>query len=158
MTQFKRQILSTEDTQKVVTALQQQLVELIDLSLQLKQAHWCVIGANFRSVHLQLDEILLDVRNASDEVAERISTLGLAPDGLSKTVAASTKLGQLEARFDAAASTVGNVSDLLNTTIQSLRQAIEVVGEIDPISEDMLIGISAGLEKHLWMMQAQISN
>ena len=42
------------DEQKAITghALQQTLVDLIDLSLVAKQAHWNVVGRNFRSVHL----------------------------------------------------------------------------------------------------------
>lgn len=155
MAQFPHQILPGKATKTVVAALQQQLVDLIDLSLQLKQAHWCVIGPNFRSVHLQLDEILVDVRNGADEVAERISTLGLAPDGLSKTVAGATQLKQLKAKFEQTGSTISSIADLLDTTIQGIRKSIEVVGELDPISEDLLIGLSAGLEKHLWMVQAQ---
>ena len=39
-------------------ALQATLVDLVDLSLVAKQAHWNVVGRNFRSVHLQLDEVV----------------------------------------------------------------------------------------------------
>ncbi|MBU1803288.1 MAG: DNA starvation/stationary phase protection protein, partial [Actinobacteria bacterium] len=34
--------------------LQQLLVDLTDLHLQGKQAHWNVVGKNFRDLHLQL--------------------------------------------------------------------------------------------------------
>lgn len=155
MAEFKRLILSEDDTKTAVTTLQKRLVDLIDLALQLKQAHWTVVGQNFRTVHLQLDEILVDVRNGSDDVAERISTLGIAPDGLAKTVAGEATLKQMEVKFDCAKATITIVADMLKTTISGLRESIEIVGEIDPISEDILIQLSGSLEKHLWMVQAQ---
>jgi len=36
-------------------ALQQALVDLTDLSLLGKQAHWNIQGSRFRALHLQLD-------------------------------------------------------------------------------------------------------
>ena len=56
----------------VAAALQQALVDLTDLSLQGKQAHWNIEGPGFRSLHLHLDEIIDEVRLAADDVAERI--------------------------------------------------------------------------------------
>lgn len=38
--------------------LQRVHVDLIDLHLQSKQAHWNVVGQNFRDLHLQLDELV----------------------------------------------------------------------------------------------------
>ena len=152
---FKRHVLNAEATDKVVSSLQSRLVDLIDLSLQLKQAHWCVVGNNFRAVHLQLDEIILTTRDASDEVAERISTLGVAPDGRAKTVAEGSDLAEISDQFQQVQATVSTVADRLKTTIAGLRESIEAVGGVDPISEDMLIAISGALEKHLWMVQAQ---
>ncbi len=155
MTEFKRQVLPDEKNKDVVETLQARLVDLLDLSLQLKQAHWCVVGHNFRTVHLQLDEIIDDVRMGSDEVAERISTLGLAPDGRASTVAETSSLSKMDAKFFSASHTVTIVADLLQTTVNGLRESIEKLGDLDPISEDMLIAITAGLEKHLWMVQSQ---
>ena len=42
----------------VTKALQATLVEFIDLALVGKQAHWSVVGPQFRSIHLELDEIV----------------------------------------------------------------------------------------------------
>lgn len=152
---FQRDILNSDKSTEVVTMLQQRLVDLVDLALQLKQAHWCVVGNNFRAVHLHLDEIILTVRDASDEVAERISTLGAAPDGRAQTVAEGSRLEALSSEFQKVPPTVTAVADRLQTTIAGLRESIGSVGELDPVSEDLLIGTAAQLEKHLWMTQAQ---
>ncbi len=154
-TEFKRDILKGEKNQQVVGLLQHNLVNMIDLALLMKQAHWNVVGQNFRSIHLQLDEIIESVRGASDEIAERISTLGMAPDGRSKTVAEDSDLADYPREFVKVLDTIGRVADATETTIIAMRSAIEKLGELDPITEDLLIGISAVLEKHLWMLQAQ---
>lgn len=154
-TPFKRQILEGDTLDKTAALLQQSLVDLVDLALLLKQAHWNVIGHNFRSVHLQLDEIILTVRDASDDVAERMSALGVAPDGRSETVAETSRLHNYADTFQDVPSTVTAVSDAMKTAIEGIRGAIEQLGDLDPVSEDLMIGISGPLEKHLWMMQAQ---
>ncbi|EUA58454.1 starvation-inducible DNA-binding protein/fine tangled pili major subunit [Mycobacterium intracellulare 1956] len=43
---------------QLATNLQRVLVNLVELHLQGKQAHWNVIGSNFRDLHLQLDELV----------------------------------------------------------------------------------------------------
>ena len=55
--------------------LQSVLVDLIELHLQGKQAHWNVVGKNFRDLHLQLDEVVDAAREFSDAVAERLRAL-----------------------------------------------------------------------------------
>ncbi|WP_149497171.1 DNA starvation/stationary phase protection protein Dps [Roseiconus lacunae] len=154
-TPFKRQILEGEKLESTTNLLQQNLVDLIDLALLLKQAHWNVVGKNFRSIHLQLDEIIESVRTASDEVAERIAALGIPADGRAATVAKNTDLKEYPSDFQDVQATATHVADSLKTVIDGLRKSIEQVGDLDPVSEDLLIGISAPLEKHLWMVQAQ---
>ncbi|WDQ15014.1 DNA starvation/stationary phase protection protein Dps [Rhodopirellula sp. P2] len=154
-TRFKRDILQDDTTAEVTAILQDNLTNLIDLALLMKQAHWNVVGPNFRSVHLQLDEIIETVRNGSDEVAERIVTLGVTADGRVSTVAADSKLDDYPAGFVKTSETITRVADSLKHVIESLRSAIERLGELDAISEDLLIALSGDLEKHLWMVQAQ---
>jgi starvation-inducible DNA-binding protein len=59
-------------------ALQATLVDLIDLSLVAKQAHWNLIGRQFHDVHLHLDELVNLARTYTDEVAERAAATGVA--------------------------------------------------------------------------------
>lgn len=69
-------------------ALQESLVDLLGLSLIGKQAHWNIVGPRFRSIHLQLDEVVSTTRSYADQVAERAAALGVSPDGRPETVAA----------------------------------------------------------------------
>src|ERR1041384_8598887 len=87
--------LSEADRLTTGAVLQSALIDLIDLSLIGKQAHWNVIGKNFRSVHLQLDELVVIARNAADQVAERAAALGVTPNGTAKTIAASSGVAEI---------------------------------------------------------------
>ncbi|MEW4562010.1 DNA starvation/stationary phase protection protein Dps [Bremerella sp. JC770] len=153
--EFKRHILAEDKAKPTAQELQKNLIALIDLSLVLKQAHWNVVGKNFRAVHLQLDEILLTTRDGADEVAERMVMLGLSPDGRSETVAKETPLKTYATGFVGIDDTIQAVADALAITIGELRESIEKLDDLDLISQDILIAISSQLEKHLWMVQAQ---
>ena len=153
--QNQRVTIPDKARDQVCDHLQNNLTNLVDLSLQLKQAHWNLIGKHFRSFHLMLDEIIETTRGASDEVAERIATLALPADGRSSTVAKQTDLEDYPSELLQVETAVSLVADRLETTIVKLREAIEPLGDLDPISEDMLIAICGALEKHLWMVQTQ---
>ena len=75
---------------KLAANMQKVLVDLIDLHLQGKQAHWNILGTNFRDLHLQLDEIVDAAREFADDTAERMRALYAVPDGRSATVAATS--------------------------------------------------------------------
>lgn len=151
---WKRDILKPDARNKVVAAMQPVLCDMIDLSMQLKQAHWCVKGMGFLPLHEQLDDIIETTRNASDEIAERIVMLGAAPQGHCQTVAKETRLEKYADKFVDVEKTFTLVADRLDKTIIGVRSAISAVGDPDPITEDLLIGLCADLEKHLWMVQA----
>ena len=58
--------------------LQRALVDLIELHLQGKQAHWNVVGPNFRDLHLVLDEVVSEARELSEGIA-RVTPRGGPP-------------------------------------------------------------------------------
>jgi starvation-inducible DNA-binding protein len=140
----------------VVKDLQATLVELLDLSLLGKQAHWNVVGSHFRSIHLQLDEIVDIARLSSDRVAERMATIGASPDGRAETVATSSELAPFPEGFVSGIDTVKLVTAAMETISTRLHERIIRVGEEDPVSQDVLIGTSDEIEKAAWMLRAQL--
>ncbi|MCX3060495.1 Dps family protein [Streptomyces beihaiensis] len=147
--------LSDTDLKTVAGALQGALVDLVDLSLVAKQVHWNVVGPRFRSVHLQLDEVVDTARQHSDTVAERASALGVPPDGRAKTVAATSGVGAVAEGWVKDGDAVGTLVDALGAVITRMRERVAATGDADPVSQDIFIGITADLEKHHWMFQAE---
>ncbi|MDR6979196.1 starvation-inducible DNA-binding protein [Streptomyces sp. 3330] len=147
--------LSDTDLKTVSEALQGALVDLVDLSLVAKQVHWNVVGPRFRSVHLQLDEVVDVARTHSDTVAERASALGVSPDGRAATVAAGSGISAAAAGWIKDTDAVGTLVAALGAVITRMRERVAATGDADPVSQDIFIGITADLEKHHWMFQAE---
>ena len=141
----------------VVKALQSTLVELIDLALLGKQAHWNVVGPQFRSVHLELDEIVTLSRDSYDRVAERLATLGVAPDGRAETVANTSELAPFPDGFVPVTETVQRVTQAMDTVAVRMKERIVAVGDDDPVSQDILIGTTDEIEKAAWMLRSQLT-
>lgn len=136
-------------------ALQGSLIDLIDLSLQAKQAHWNLIGHRFRSLHLQLDEVVAMARTHADTVAERAVAVGMNPDGRSATVAADTTSPQLGAGYISDENTVAGFIDIFASVTRRFRERLGSVAEADPVTENLLEEVLHDLEKMYWMFQAQ---
>ncbi|MFF3981517.1 Dps family protein [Streptomyces sp. NPDC001828] len=147
--------LSDADLKVVGDALQGALVDLVDLSLVAKQVHWNVVGPRFRSVHLQLDEVVDTARLHSDTVAERASAVGVSADGRAATVAKSSAIGTVQDGWIKDTDAVKILVDGLGKIIARMRERIEATADPDPITQDILIGLTADLEKHAWMFQAE---
>src|SRR3954471_4635399 len=128
--------LSEGDRKVVGDALQGALVDLIDLSLVSKQVHWNVVGPRFRSVHLQLDEVVDTARLHSDTVAERASAIGVSPDGRSATVAKSSAIDTVPDGWIKDTEAVKVLVAALATVIGRMRERIEATADPDPISQD----------------------
>ncbi|WP_433478016.1 Dps family protein [Spirillospora sp. CA-142024] len=136
-------------------ALQGALVDLIDLSLVAKQAHWNLTGRNFKVVHEHLDEIVALARAGQDDVAERAVAIGVNPDGRVRTVADRSTVPQPEAGYLADDKVVAAITDTLAQIIGRFRERVAATDEPDPVTQDLLIGITRELEKQHWMFQAQ---
>jgi starvation-inducible DNA-binding protein len=137
------------------TDLQASLVELLDLALQGKQAHWNVVGPLFRPVHLELDDIVESAHAAVDTVAERLSALSEVPDGRAATVVATTPFEAFPVGTVADREAVTLIGARIDLLTAHLRERIERLG-VDPVSQGILIGIEEAFEKHAWMMRVQL--
>ncbi len=143
-----------DDRDVVARVLQAALVDLVDLSLQAKQAHWNVIGRSFRSLHLQLDELVTIARTHADVVAERAAALGISPDGRVKTLAHSLQTPQLDPGYLHDEVVAGEITQLLLAVVQRFREYVRQTDTPDPVTQDLLIAATQELEQQHWMFQA----
>jgi starvation-inducible DNA-binding protein len=149
--------LSQHERHDVANQLQATLVDLIDLSLIGKQLHWNVVGKNFRSLHLELDELIDSWRLLADTVAERVSALGISPDGRAATVAGDSEITTIHNGPIKDTEVASALTERLAVAIAKLTERTTRVGEIDSASEDVLIEVARALEENHWMLAVQSS-
>ena len=147
--------LSTSIGHAVADALQMRVHALNDLALTLKHAHWNVVGPHFIGVHEMLDPQIDGVRAMVDVLAERMSTLGVPPNGLAGALVAARSwddyaLTRADTTAHLAALDLAYVG-----VIEDHRRAIEKVGD-DPVTEDVLIGQTGELEQFQWFVRAHL--
>ena len=147
--------LDTTTGHAVADALQMRVHALNDLQLTLKHAHWNVVGPHFIGVHEMLDPQIDGVRAMVDALAERMSTLGVPPNGLPGALVAARTWDDYDLHR---ADTTAHLAalDLVYTgVIEDHRAAIEAVGD-DPVTEDMLTGQTGELEQYQWFVRAHL--
>nr|WP_099897401.1 DNA starvation/stationary phase protection protein [Streptomyces sp. TLI_171] len=147
--------LAENDRDTAGDALQGALADLVDLSLVGKQAHWNLYGPRFRSVHLHLDEVVATARDYADQVAERAAAIGVSPDGRATALVAAGGLPEFPSGWRADTEVVDYLVTALAKVIARMRDRIEKTGDADPVSQDLLIAVTAALEKHSWMFRAE---
>ncbi len=150
--------MSEEASADVINALQERLVALIDLQLTLKHVHWNVVGMNFIAIHEMLDPQVDAVRLQTDAVAERIATLGGEPQGTPGAVVEMRSWNDYDLTRAPSVQHLVEVDKVYSGVIADHREAISTVGEIDPVTEDLLIGHVADLELFQWFVRAHLKD
>src|ERR1700731_259807 len=149
------EVRNVEASPQLTAPLQRVLVDLIELHIQGKQAHWNVIGSNFRDLHLQLDELVDAAREASDTIAERMRALDAIPDGRPHPVGGTPTLPQFPANEVATGDVVELVTARTYATVDTIRNVHDAVDADDPSTSDLLHEIIDSLEKLAWMIKSE---
>jgi len=142
-------------SEQLASHLQQLSVDLIDLHLVGKQAHWNVVGLNFRDLHLALDEVVDAAREFSDQVAERMRAVYVTPDGRAVTVAEKSSLPEFPTGEINTAQAVDLIAASLYAVAGTARRIHDDVDAEDPTSADILHAIIERLEQLAWMIDAE---
>lgn len=145
--------LKSENRDTATQALQHSLVELIDLSLASKQAHWNLNGPLFYSLHQLLDEFVKDYRQEADIVAERILAIGNTADGRPQIVSNTADLPTFPSGYVSDYKVVDLLSQRLNTVGNRFRDRINELDDTDLVSQDVLIEVERKIAEHLWMLR-----
>lgn len=150
--------MSTKDSETVVETLQGRLYAYNDLHLTLKHVHWNVVGPTFIAVHEMIDPQVDAVRAFADEVAERIATMGGTPIGTPGKLVEARTWHEYSIGKETAQAHLGALDLVYTGLIEDSRKAIDVVGELDAITEDLLIGHTGQLEQFQWFIRAHLEN
>jgi starvation-inducible DNA-binding protein len=150
--------MNADDTAKILGTLQERLSALLDLQLTLKHIHWNVVGVSFIAVHEMLDPQVDAVRSMSDEVAERIATLGGEPLGTPGSIVANRSWDDYDLGRSPTVRHLSALDEVYSGMIRDHRQAISLFGDVDPITEDLFIGHTAQLELFQWFVRAHLKD
>ena len=143
--------------EKTVKLLNARLVDVLDLKLAAKQAHWNVKGPGFLELHELFDEIAGRLDGHADELAERITSLGGTALGRSQVVAAKTSLKPYVDGITQGQDHLRELADRAAVLGKSMRIAIEAAGKQgDEVTSDLFNEITAGLDKDLWFLEAHL--
>ena len=150
--------MSESATRAVLATLQERLVSTLDLQLTLKHIHWNVVGMNFISVHEMLDPQVDAVRLQSDEIAERMATLGGEPLGTPDAITSGRSWSDYQIARAPTVQHLVALDHVYSGVIGDHRAAVAEFGELDPVSEDLLIGHLRDLELFQWFIRAHLKD
>lgn len=149
-------VLPEETAGKVADSMQRTMVDLIDLHLVGKQAHWTVVGDNFQPVHERLDVLIDQWRLWSDSVAERVVILGTLPKGRADDIVSLGRNDEFPVDWLDGNDAMRLLADRVEGAAKRAREHQEAVADLDVISDALLQEIIEGLEEQLWMLRAHL--
>ena len=150
--------MEQSDAQRVVDMLQHRLTSLIDLQLTLKHIHWNVVGPTFIGVHEMLDPQVDAVREFTDDLAERIATMGAEPVGTPGFVAKNREWDDYSLLRAGTHQHLAALDLVYNGVIGDHRRCIKELEELDLVSQDMLIAQTDKLELFQWFVRAHLED
>jgi starvation-inducible DNA-binding protein len=135
--------------------INQRLADIIDLQMQLKQAHWNVKGPHFIGLHELFDKIAEEVESYVDMVAERIVQLGGIAQGTVRSAAARSRLEEYPLTIADGSAHVEAVAKALSTFGREARVSIDEADALgDSDTADLFTEVSRGIDKWLWFVEA----
>jgi len=152
-----RNSLAEKTRKQSVTLLSTRLADAIDLSLQLKQAHWNVKGPHFIALHELFDDVHGVVESKVDELAERITALGGVAEGTVQAVGKRSTLGAYPLTLTSGRAHVEALAKALAAFGGSTRTAIAAASAVgDEVTADLFNEITGEIDKQLWFLEAHL--
>lgn len=149
--------LNDQARAQLVEVLNDTLATSIDLTYQVKQAHWNIKGPWFFARHELFDKLAGNLREWSDDVAERASTLGGYAKGTVRMAASGSKLGEYDEAVVDGKQHIRALVDRYTIFTRQLRDGIRLSQEKeDVVTEDLLTEVARGAELDMWFLESHI--
>jgi starvation-inducible DNA-binding protein len=150
--------MSRPDSTETIELLQHRLVSLLDLQLTLKHIHWNVVGMNFISIHEMLDPQHAAVEAMTDSLAERIATLGGEPLGTPGAIVRIRTWDDYSLDREPTVRHLSALDSVYSGVIEDHRAAQVSLADLDPVTEDLIIGQLGQLEQFQWFVRAHLKD
>jgi starvation-inducible DNA-binding protein len=144
---------ASEPTAEALAGL---LGDTLTLYLKTHGYHWNVTGPAFRPLHLMFEEQYLELRDAADEIAERIRALDRPAPGSWRQLARLTELVEDEGVPDSR-EMVRRLAADHQTVVSTARRVLEVAdANADAATVDLATRRIAIHQKMAWMLRATL--
>ena len=151
--------LGREVRTAMIDLLNARLADVADLHSQTKQAHGNVKGPQFMMLHELFDDFAAELLEYADTIAERVTALGGAALGTVRMAAAASSLDEFPADAFDGMAVVAALADRYAALGASVRAAIAAADEAgDADTADLFTGVSRGLDKSLWFLEAHLQD
>lgn len=147
--------LNQDARAQIVDLLNANLVNVINLTLAVKQAHWNLNGWGFIGVHELLDDVADRLRDGADTMAERAVILGGHAKGTVEIVAEKSTLDAYPSEMSEMSEHIEHLKARFMEVGQAVRRAAEVAEDAgDEDTADLFTEISRVVDKDAWFIGA----
>lgn len=146
---------SLTDTKAV---LNQVVADLYVAHIALHQVHWYMRGRGFLVWHPKMDEYMESLDATLDEVSERLITLCGAPYASMVEFLEHSNIQEEKGSFERSMEeNLGRVLSIFRYLVSLYQKALDITdAEGDDVTNDIFVGAKAELEKHIWMIAAEL--
>ena len=150
--------LNRETRQRLSEQLNLALAASLDLYHQTKQAHWNVRGHHFQSRHELFDAVAERMLHYTDELAERVGSMGGYAEGAMKSAAKNSFLPDFKVEATSGQEHIRALVERYAIFCARLREMSSLSAELnDPVTEDLLIETLRVAEKDMWFLESHIN-
>ncbi len=149
--------IKNKERKAVTELLTEALADTMVLTAKTRKFHWNVTGIHFMQLHLLFDTQYNELSAATDEIAERIRSLGELTIGSLKEVLERATLKENNQSKVSATKMLQELTDDHEAVIRSLRKKIDTIDLLgDTGTADFLTGLLENHEKTAWFLRSHL--
>lgn len=146
--------MDSRKNSELIGKLQAVLADTFVLYFKTHSFHWNVEGRHFKALHDMFMEQYTELWNVTDEIAERIRTLGAYAPNSYKDLLSKSTLTEVSQTPDALSMAKQLIDDNIAIT-DTLKAALKEAQDLgDEATTDLMIGRITVHEKTAWMLRA----
>ncbi len=143
---------------QLASELNRTLATTLDLYTQIKQAHWNIKGPQFFARHELFDKLADRMRGFTDDVAERVSTLGTYADGTARLAAKNSVLPEYDLDAVDGKRHIEALVAQYSRLTGLVREQVGIAQKLgEPATEDLWTELLRESEMDMWFLESHLN-